>query len=352
MPRRITIRDIAERAGVHYSTVSLALRNSPKLRPEICARIRSIARELGYVPDPAMAALSAYRNTTRPVRYQSTLAWVNNWPVRTDLRAVKTFDLYYRGAVERARQLGFRIDELWLHAPSMTPASAHAILRARNINGLLIAPQPFAHTPLHLNLADFSPVAFGYSLQPANLHVVTSHQYQAVQLLMHKLLALGYRRIGLFIRADWNEKVNSAYLGGVLLGQHQQRPEDRVPPLLPELGLEHEFVGWFKAHRPDVVVAIDRRVREWITDGLRLRIPEDVGLVHLNIDSKDPWMAGIDQNDWLIGATAVDFLAGMLQRNERGIPGTPIRTLVEGVWKPGPSVRDAIRPVTAGSGAK
>ncbi len=66
MPRRITIRDIAERAGVHYSTVSLALRNSPRLRPEICARIRAIADELNYLPDPAMAALSAYRNAIRP----------------------------------------------------------------------------------------------------------------------------------------------------------------------------------------------------------------------------------------------------------------------------------------------
>lgn len=340
MPRRITIRDIAEHAGVHFSTVSLALRDSPKLRPELRARIRAIADKIGYVPDPAMAALSAYRNAVRPVHYQSTLAWVNNWPVQTELRRVKTFELYYQGAVARARGLGFRIDELWLHAPGMTPASAHTILRARNITGLLIAPQPFAHTPLHLNLSDFSALAFGYSLQPSNLHVVTNHQYQSVQLLLHELLRLGYRRIGLFIRADWNEKVNNAYLSGMLLVQHQQPPGDRVPPLLPRHDNETEFRSWFNEHRPDVVVAIDRVVRTWIEKGLSLRIPEDVGLAHPNVDSEEPWWAGIYQNDRLIGATAVDFLAGMLQRNERGIPGTPIRTLIEGVWKPGPSVRD------------
>jgi len=340
MPRRITIRDIARRAGVHFSTVSLALRNSPRLRPELRERIRAAAAELGYVPDPAMAALSAYRNAVRPVHYQATLAWVNNWPVQTDLRTIRTFDLYYQGASERARQLGFRIDELWLHAPGMTPAAAHAILKARNITGLLIAPQPFAHTPLPLNLADFSPLAFGYSLQPASLHVVTNHQFQSVQLLMHELLALGYRRIGLFIRADWDEKVNNAYLGGLLLAHHHLRPADRVPPMLPREGTEREFTAWFRRHRPDVVVAIDRKARTWIEKGLRLRIPGDVGLAHLNVDSEETWLAGIYQNDRFIGATAVDFLAGMLQRNERGVPGTPIRTLVEGVWKPGLSVRD------------
>src|SRR3954463_5382630 len=203
MPRRITIRDIAARAGVHFSTVSLALRNSPKLRPEVCTRIQNIAAKLGYVPDPAMSALTAYRNSTRPVHYQATLAWVNNWPVQSELRRIRTFDLYFRGAAERARQLGYKIDELWLHDPGMTPAGAHAILKARNITGLLLAPQPFAHTPLRLDLKDFSALAFGYSLQPSNLHVVTNHQHQSALLLMRTLTELGYTRIGLFLKSDW-----------------------------------------------------------------------------------------------------------------------------------------------------
>ncbi|MDF3056965.1 MAG: LacI family transcriptional regulator [Rariglobus sp.] len=340
MPRRITIRDIATRAGVHFSTVSLALRNSPKLRPEVCRRVRAIADELGYVPDPAMAALTAYRNSTRPVHYQATLAWVNNWPVRTDLRRIKTFDMYFQGAEERARQLGYRIDELWLHAPAMTATAAHAILRARNITGLLLAPQPFAHTPLSLDLKEFSALAFGYSLQPSNLHVVTNHQYQSASLMMRRLTELGYRRIGLFLRSDWDEKVNGSYLSALLFMQHHLPPAARVPPLLTKDGLEHEFVTWFKRHKPDVVVAVDRAVRGWIESSLGLRIPGDVGLANLNVNPDDTWQAGIHQNDRLIGATAVDFLAGMLQRNERGIPATPIRTLVEGVWKSGTSVRD------------
>jgi DNA-binding LacI/PurR family transcriptional regulator len=338
MPRRITIRDIAERAGVHYSTVSLALRNSPKLRAEVRDRIHAIADDLGYVPDPAMTALTAYRNSIRPVHYQATLAWVNNWPVQSELRRIKTFDLYFQGVVERAARLGYRVDELWLHEPGMTPAGAHAILRARNITGLLLAPQPFAHTPLNLDLHGFSALAFGYSLQPSNLHVVTNHQYQSASLMMRRLTELGYRRIGLFLRSDWDEKVNGSYLSGLLFMQHHLPDSGRIPPLLTKDGLEHEFIAWFKLHKPDVVVAVDRAVRVWIEKSLGLRIPEDVGLANLNVDPNDPWQAGIYQNDRLIGATAVDFLTGMMQRNERGVPATPIRTLVEGVWKAGGSV--------------
>jgi len=338
MPRRITIRDIAARAGVHYSTVSLALRNSPKIRPEICKSIRAIAKELGYVPDPAMTALTAYRNSTRPVHYQATLAWVNNWPEQGELRKIKTFDRYFTGAADRAAQLGYRIDELWLHTPGMTAAAAHAILKTRNITGLLLAPQPFAHTPLNLDLGNFSPLAFGYSLQPSTLHLVTNHQYQSMLLLLRRLTDLGYHRIGLFLRSDWDDKVNNSYLSGLLLLQHQQPATDRVPPLLTKDDRETEFRTWFKKHRPDVIVVIGGQVRAWIEKGLGLRIPHDVGLANLNVDPDDRWLAGIYQNDRLIGATAVDFLTGMIQRNERGIPNTPIRTLVEGVWKPGMSV--------------
>jgi LacI family transcriptional regulator len=336
---RITTRDIAARAGVHYSTVSLALRNSPRLRPELATRIRAVAEELGYSPDPVLSALNVYRKGRQSTRYQSTIAWINNWPVRDEMRrTVSAFDRYFLGASERARQLGYRLDDFWLHEPGMTPASARSILRARGVTGIIIAPQPHAHTSLALDLPDFSVLALGYSLQPARFHVVTNHQYQATQLLVNELRTLGYRRIGLCLKEDWDEKVNNNFLSVFLLALHRMSARQRVPPLITRESDHGEFVRWFGKHRPDAVIVIDRLVKKWIRD-LGLRIPEDVGLVHLNADPSDPWWAGVHQNDWLIGATAADFLAGMLQRNERGIPPVPIRTLVESVWHPGESVR-------------
>jgi LacI family transcriptional regulator len=54
--RPVTIRTIAERAGVHPSTVSRALRRSPA-SDDASERIWAIARELGYQPDVAAASL-------------------------------------------------------------------------------------------------------------------------------------------------------------------------------------------------------------------------------------------------------------------------------------------------------
>ena len=60
MPKRITLRDIAEVAGVHFTTVGLALRNDPRVLPDTAAHIRAVARKLGYTHDAMLSALSAY----------------------------------------------------------------------------------------------------------------------------------------------------------------------------------------------------------------------------------------------------------------------------------------------------
>jgi DNA-binding LacI/PurR family transcriptional regulator len=58
---RVTIRDIAERAGVSKGAVSYALNGRPGVSEETRERIVSIAQELGWYPNRAARALSAAR---------------------------------------------------------------------------------------------------------------------------------------------------------------------------------------------------------------------------------------------------------------------------------------------------
>ena len=48
---RVSIKDIAQAAGVSHSTVSRALSDSPLVKTETKARIQRLAREMGYTPD-------------------------------------------------------------------------------------------------------------------------------------------------------------------------------------------------------------------------------------------------------------------------------------------------------------
>src|SRR4051794_17030071 len=61
LPRRVTIADIAARAGVSKGAVSYALNGRPGLSEATRARILAIADEMGWYPNRAARALSAAR---------------------------------------------------------------------------------------------------------------------------------------------------------------------------------------------------------------------------------------------------------------------------------------------------
>ncbi|MCG8511149.1 MAG: LacI family DNA-binding transcriptional regulator, partial [Rhodospirillales bacterium] len=61
---RVRLIDVARRAGVSTATVSRALNEPAKVRPELAERVRSVIREMGYVPHGAARALASQRSFT------------------------------------------------------------------------------------------------------------------------------------------------------------------------------------------------------------------------------------------------------------------------------------------------
>jgi LacI family gluconate utilization system Gnt-I transcriptional repressor len=61
---RITLDEVADRAGVSRITASRALRGERSVAADLSARVTQAALELGYVPDPAARALASARSNT------------------------------------------------------------------------------------------------------------------------------------------------------------------------------------------------------------------------------------------------------------------------------------------------
>ncbi|MDR1280845.1 MAG: LacI family transcriptional regulator [Opitutaceae bacterium] len=337
---RATQQDVARRAGVTQATVSMALRNHPEVSAEMRARVRAVAAELGYIPDPFLSGLSAYRKQIRPARYHATLAWLSNDDGRgTGWKNSPAFTGYFEGALARATELGYLVEEHAVRAAGMTAARLEEILLARNVSGLLLAPQPHPGERLDaFRFGPFSSVTFGYTLASPQLHLVTLHQFRSMETVFRRLLAMGYRRPGLAMGEESDERSGHNWSAAFWSEQRGLPAADRAPPFIDRRFDRRDFVKWFRRYRPDVVIAIWHTVHAWLVEE-GVRMPEDAGLVLLSVPDGGRFFSGIWENPQVIGAKAVEFLIDLIHRNERGVPDVPLCMLVAGTWVEGKTVR-------------
>jgi DNA-binding LacI/PurR family transcriptional regulator len=335
---RTTQADVARRAGVHRTTVSLALKGHPRIPAATRKRIRKIADQLGYMPDPMLSSLVAYRARNRPAVYRGTLAWLVSSALNFDWRDVPHFRHSYNGALARARRCGFEFELFDLNAAGMRPGRLAGILRARNISGLLLCPQKIPHATVDFPWEKFSAVTFGYGIAEPRLHTVSPAHYLAVRRIMDELRRLGYRRIGLALDEAQNERTDRHNLAGYLVSEDTASRPLAVPPLYAPYTSVDALGAWIHRHRPDAIVSGAYYVLDMLRK-LKIKVPEELGVACPCIPSRDTGLTGVFE-DWArIGEIAVDVLVAMLNRGERGVPDLPQRLHVEGPWVPGSTLR-------------
>lgn len=321
-------------------TVSLVLKKHPKISAETRARVYQVIEKLGYRPDPMLASLVAYRHTTSKPHYVATLGWLTNFGTQHGWKEFSYCLDYYHGASRRASELGYQMDEFWIREPGISPDRLSDILLNRGIEGVLIPPLPFdGSNTVQLRWERFAAITFGYSLQKPSLHLVTFHHFKTMVLAMTKLRELGYRRIGLVFKRSQDERVGHEHVAAYLM-EHYLHFEGKHLPVFYEED-ENEFRDWMHTHEPDAILTLSPQpFLDWLAK-LKIKVPQDLGVAFLALYPKLIEMnyAGIYQEHELIGVHAADLLAGMLHRNERGIPPRPQRVLLEPVWMEGKSVR-------------
>ncbi len=329
---------IARSAKVSQSTVSRALRNHPALSRETCLRIQALAQRLGYAPNPLVSSIFAHLRRRKGRPHLGTLAFLTAHATREAWREPGTYRDFFLGAQERAAQQGFALEPHWAAEPGMTGPRLNAILRARGILGVILSTRDAEQRFIDLAWDQFAFVRLGLSQRIPPLHCAVNHQYQTVRLVAEQLAARGYARIGIALSRWQNDVTNQSWLAGFLIWQQSQPARQRVPVhLAPELA-EGPFRAWFKRHRPDAVISVNPDVVRWLRAS-GPSVPEKVGSAVLDWHVHYGDIAGADQNNHLVGASAVDILLGQLRRNERGLPACARTTLIASSWHDGATVR-------------
>lgn len=341
--RVVTLAQIAKEVNLSRSGVSRALRNDPSIPEGTCLRVQEVARKLGFVSDNRISrAYSMIRLNGRST-FRGTLGFLNAYPYRahSPTRPVWYLTSLFESARKRAEELGYRLDEISLGDPKLTPGRIHSILEARGIQGLLIPPLPDDIHELPIDWKQFICVAITHSLVQPNLHRVTPNQYQNMLLAVQGLADRGYRRIGFLI---WNEfalRVNYAFHGAFLTYQYNIDPADRIPIFEPDGDFEPGFDEWFHKNQPDAIIGCHPNIVEVIDRHNLLNGPKPVAFVSLGGSYESPnhrlhrKVTYICQNTSDVARTGIDLLVAQADRREIGVPHVASSVQIAGKWTEG-----------------
>lgn len=178
----ITIRDVAEAAGVSTATVSRALRGLPHVDEATRDRVQRIAQELDYVVSPSASRLASGRTGCIAV----ITPYVSRWFFATVLSGVES--------VLQASDM-----DLLLFSVG-DPMDEHRVVPERRlrrrVDGVIVISLPVDH-PESAGLLDLGLPVSLIGVRSPGVPSVAIDDVMAARKATQHLLALGHRRIGL-----------------------------------------------------------------------------------------------------------------------------------------------------------
>jgi LacI family transcriptional regulator len=316
----ISLKHIAEAAGVSRTTVSLALRNHPRISKATRDRIQKLAKEMGYRPNAEVSRVLGKLREKREDFDRPVLALISDY--ETPVHRQKPESRTWRGFHDRCMELGYIPEEFWMGDGKIGPHRLVTILETRGIRGLVFTGLRDPGLAAAMDLSSFACATIGNSIHQPELNRATSDKYHNTQLCCEKLWERGARRIGLAVPALQEHRVEHTFLSGYLVFHRLHKHGDWRSPLVDDDPWDPDRIeAWIRRHKLDACVVA--------YPGLANRLPK-VALAEVNVMRPDT--PGIDQRHDRIAAGAVDLVDAQLRRNLFGIPPYQKSMLVRGEW--------------------
>jgi len=346
--KRPTVKDVARLAQVHFTTVSLALRDHPRIPAATRERIRQIAEKIGYRRDPLFMALVARRTGARQPMVPPRMAFLSDRPNLAAFDATAHLRYFYEGARQQAEAMGYVCDLLFVGQQALSAAALTEHLQRTGTHGVIIAAFEPQRGPFEMDWSNYAVVKIDARFMAPTATFVSNDQMQVVRLAYRKLRELGYRRVGMVVNRHDEEVTWGLYSEGCYVEQNSLPPDERIPPLYfgYDIQMEHgapQLRAWVQRHRVDAVMANLNTIRQ-VAETAGFAVPRQLACACLGLNAPDPQLAGVVQNHRVVGQKAAEALALSLKIGERGVPESPSFTYVEGCWQDGASAPALSRP--------
>lgn len=277
--RRVTSRDVADRAGVSRTTVSFVLNDVPgaNISQETRERVLQAAQELGYVPDAAARSLASRRTHTLGlvlVRNQSHIA------------ADAFLPQVIHGLTESTRQAGFHLLLEPVEDISHPDAYIH-LVRAKHIDGIVLSGPRFDDKQLTTLVKEGFPVVLLGQLPAKSACFVDVDNRSAARVAVEHLIQVGHQRIACITNASLEYTGSADRLAGYrdalqAAGLAYEERLVRLGDFVPESGYQAAHSLLQRMPPPAALFVASDVVAFGAMAAIRergLSIPDDVALV-------------------------------------------------------------------------
>ena len=321
--KRVTIKDVAQAAGVSTQTVSRVMNKFSYVSGETRQRVESVVEQLGYRPSTLARSLSQQRSYTLGV---VTFGLKYIGPART-----------LNGVADKADELGYMLlmKELDNFNTNRIDDVIDSLL-ARQVDGIVwVAPEiGDNHTWVEERMNKIPVPVLFLAMQPRNgISSVATDNYHGAVLAIQHLLDCGRKKIGhisgplSWWEADerkrgWYEMLNNA---GFITSENQCAEGN-----WSSSSGEQAFIQLLESfpEMDGVFVANDQMALSVLREAYRrgIRVPEELAVIGFdNIPESayfHPSLTTIAQDLQLLGEQAVQNIVEMIQARQENRPST------------------------------
>ena len=207
----VTLKDVAQRAGVSYQTVSKLLRNQIRVSSETRARIETAIAELGYLPNTA----------ARSLRLQSTFLFGYSFKPAPHNEPNPILEGFLQSIVRQAEIYDYHIMLFPWESKGNNAPAYNELIRKNRVDGFILSDVDFDDPRiLMLDEQQFPFVAFGRSSAHPAYPYIDVNGRRGIQLVVRHFLEMGHRNIAILAWPE-SSRVAESRLNGYFLAMQE-----------------------------------------------------------------------------------------------------------------------------------
>ncbi|MEO1288412.1 MAG: LacI family DNA-binding transcriptional regulator [Chloroflexota bacterium] len=315
--QKLTIKKIAELAGVSKASVSRVLNNYPHISDDIRERVMTVVRETGYERNHVATMLASQRSNMIGLVIPSGAESVFTDPY---------FPTLTRSISRKARDCQQTLALFLCESEQEGIDTVRSILNTALLDGVIITSDYRNNSFENALVASEMPVVFiGRPRQSPNVSYIESDNFNGGLMATEYLIERGYKRIGV-ISSFKNTSGDDRYLGYCDALKKHNIPYDEALVAEGDYSMEsgrQAMIDLLPA-KPDAVFISSDTMALGALRALRehnIRVPDDIAIMgHDNLPpaiQSDPQLTTIHQYVEDIGELAVETLLQFIVNPKR-----------------------------------